>query len=36
MYRYFDLSDDEIAIIEKTMCPLNLSGNDDVISDFEE
>ena len=36
LYRYFELSDEEIAIIESTMRPLALSGDSDIISDSDE
>lgn len=36
LYRYFELSDEEIAIIESTMRPLTLSGDNDIISESDE
>ena len=36
LYRYFELTDEEIAIIESTMRPLTLSGDNDIISESDE
>lgn len=36
LYRYFELADEEIAIIESTMRPLTLSGDNDIISESDE
>ena len=35
LYRYFELADEEIAIIESTMRPLSMNGESDII-DAEE
>lgn len=31
MYRYFDFSEDEIALVEETMRPLIITGDDDIL-----
>ena len=36
LYRYFELTDEEIAVIESTMRPLTLSGDNDIISESDE